>query len=164
MSAVQVRAVGEMLRTARRFCSSPGKQIPTVGRGRGRLHEMLVNCSHNYSQHVLPNSCIAEQVDPSRVSLPVCAGVCEPVSVLCPERARVVRDLNKIVMPVSMQPELLPKPCHMITASDELALNKRLLDSNMAILIEESFVPKDAKGNLILEDGSVCPILRVDNG
>ena len=56
----------------------------------------------------------AKAVDPKRISLPVEAAVCNPSDHLFRERAEVLNDLSKIVLPNESCPPVLPRSCHWI--------------------------------------------------
>lgn len=104
----------------------------------------------------------ARPVVPSRVSLPVKAGCCEPEAFLCEERRAVLRDLSKVVLDEEYWATPLPRPCHMISASDEVVLRRSLLEREMVVLIKERDVPVDRVGRKLLA-GLFCVEHKFDS-
>ena len=92
------REVGQrLLRDARLFVRAGGGDLPALGRGRARLRELLNASSEAYGGPLRFDSRlenVSEDVDRARIAMPSAAGKVEPWRFLCPERAKVVRDLN----------------------------------------------------------------------
>ena len=117
-----------LLADARHFVHSSGGDMPTSGRGRAHICNMINSHAPGYSSHshLAGISCrpptphttsahtVAGNIDLSRISLPKSAGLIQPLDFLCPERARVFKGLNKIVLPHNLWPTPGVKPCMMI--------------------------------------------------
>ena len=81
-----------------------------------------------------------------RVALPVVAGTLPLTSLLAPERAAVAADLSKLVLPSDQAPFSLPRPFHSVPLCDEVPWARLLLERGMAVLVEESLIPRDERG------------------
>ena len=92
----------------------------------------------------------AMPVDPDRISLPTVAGTVDPNQFLSVERQAVLNSLDSLVMPTGRWPSPVPRGCHMVDRQHEAKLNQILLDSGMAALVDESFVPRDRNNRKIL--------------
>ena len=97
----------------------------------------------------------AQSVDPSRISLPERVGTVDPLKFLCPERQHVLDHLDALVLPEDRWPSPLPRPCHMVSPKDEAAVNQKMIDSKMAVLVDESLIPRGGDGRKLLS-GLFC--------
>jgi len=96
------------------------------------------------------NNVVAQEVDPSRVSLPEQAGVVDPRRYLSSDQAKIFDNLESIIKPPSEWPSKLPRACHMISRENEACLRLRLLTAGMAELMLEDDVPCDSAGRKLL--------------
>ena len=69
----------------------------------------------------MKGSPLAEEVDLERIALPVTAAFVSPLDHLCPERAKVFRDLEQIVDKSATVPAGL-RGCHRVAADKEFEL------------------------------------------
>ena len=137
-----------------------------VGRGRESFLEALGRLSSeaDVGEPVDGNVTCAKEVVCDRVSMPVVAGVCDPVKHmqhLCPQEASVLKHLEQLVEPESCWPAVLPRQCHMISEAEEAKLRLKLHLSGMAVLIAEDDVPVDSKGRKLLA-GLFCVAHKLD--
>ena len=65
---------------------------------------------------------------------------------MCVERQKILADLSKVIVPESLWPSLLPRPCYWISRPDVTKLISLLLASGMAEVVEASAVPLDSRG------------------
>ena len=119
--------------------------------GRGRLDTLVKSLGPiGYHAAAIPFTVhgrqeeVACDVIAARAALPVTAGLTDPLLHLSSERAAVVADLNKLVMPCADVFE--PQPCHRISESEEAILRVRMYDSGMAIPIPATRVPRRRGG------------------
>jgi hypothetical protein len=150
LTKTQEEVRDRLLRHARCFCANSGGEIPTVGRGRARLKEMLAAASGAYGAHPGTREDLvttARDVDLERVSLPTSAGGISPLSHLTAEQAAIFKDLRCIIKPDHEQPSETLKPCHRVRRSDEVAFVRKLLAHGMGKLMPEEAIPrgKDAR-------------------
>ena len=83
-----------------------------------------------------------------RVAVPTEAGRVDPLDWLPAEKASIVNDL-----PGQRLPDYLWDPvvraCHHVPAEQEAGLARRLLESSMAVLVEESLLPRNQAAELL---------------
>ena len=84
-----------------------------------------------------------------RVAVPSNAGTVDPTSLLPPEKAEVVRNLEDWRKPEHQWDEV-PHCCHRVPEEEEARLVRKLLKHNMVKLIPECDLPKDSFGNILL--------------
>ena len=118
---------------------SPG----TVGRGRESYKDAL---SRLLSQGAGAGSfkmgtVAAKNVDPDRVAMPKSAGVLDPCANSSPDEADAVCNLPRTVLPVSSQPSVVPRPCHMVTPDNHKKLIKTFFEANMIVLLKKKTFP-----------------------
>ena len=82
--------------------------------------------------------------------MPSNAGVLDPCDYLTPLQCDVFSDLNCVVKPLSEWPEALPRPCHMVSKSDEQILRLAMLKTGMAEIIPEDHVPVDHQNRKLI--------------
>ena len=151
VSAQQEKAVFGLYHRLIGFCKTRAGDVWT--RGRKTLLESLKELE---SRNLKPGDCAQiynrppKPVLPERVSLPERAGLCSPENYLCAERARVYRDLEKIILPEESWRYPIPKPCMFCSKTDERFLRKLLVGSGMAELVLEDAVPCDNRGRKLL--------------
>ena len=111
-------------RFARRFVSTTGGEIPSIGRGRANLAEILrvgsQNPYHKRCCEKIPRT-VARDVEIERIASPSVAGTLRPIDIIplgkkCPERAHVVADLNQLKKPVLDWPRETLRACHRLKA------------------------------------------------
>ena len=110
------------------FCRAQSSEGWT--RGRKTLFEalqLLTSLDPIIGNGCEPLEIPAKAVDPDRVSLPVKAAVCRPEKYMCAERQKVLAELSKIILPESLWPSSLPRPCRWISRPDETKLRSLLL-------------------------------------
>ena len=142
MNAQREKAVFGLHRRLAGFCKTRAGDVWT--RGRNSFSESLKDlesknlrlggCAQIYNRPPKP-------VLPERASLPERAGLCSPGNHLCAERARVYRDLEKIILPEESWRYLIPKPCMFCSKTDECFLRRLLVGLEMAELVLEDEVP-----------------------
>ena len=146
LSPAQVEATRRLSSDAEIFCARSGGDIATTGRGRGRLNNMILNSSNRYGlgekqlKGVDAAVTVAEKVQPRMVSLPEKAGQLRGVDHMCPERAKVFRDLQSIVLEPDQVPAKGCRACHMLEKDDEVVFVKKLMKNGMLVLIEEDLI------------------------
>lgn len=147
-----------MERSARPYVRSTGGEIPTVGRGRAWLFHALPETSwldyfHSAVSPNMPNA-VAREIDVDRVSLPVQAGRVRPVDVLSsaprPGSAQVCRDLRRLEGPLAAWPNPTLRPCQRIAPDAETQLARKLIECDMACLIDESDIPAGPDGKVLV--------------
>ena len=84
-----------------------------------------------------------------RIALPSTAGVLNPYLHLSKERRAVFKDLDKLVLPPALWPEL-KKPCHKVARDQEDSIVELMLQKKMGVLLPEESLLKDRNGNLVL--------------
>ena len=140
---------------AEEFCAASGGPIPSTGRGRARLQEMILATGCRYNEggrkaKACSTVTIAQQVIPEQVSLPRHAGHLRGVDVMCPERASVFRDLSCLELDRTDLPSTRVRSCHKMSSEDELRFIKMMLQKEMCVLIEEECVARHpVSGNLL---------------
>ena len=96
---------------------------------------------------------MALEVVPEQVPLPAHAGHIRGCEVMCPERAAVFRDLEKI----QLEPELVAskriKACHRIELDEEVKFAKSLLSRGVAVLIDEADIARHPVSGEMLRGG-----------
>ena len=133
------------------FCAASGGPLPVLGRGRAKLTQTLQHIRSSYDMTVVSTqSTVAEEVDPARAALPQRAGQLPLSRVLCPERAAVARDLNRLVIEDQESLGPVPRACHAVPVALEAQWVDLLIERDMGILIPESEIPRDARGRLLL--------------
>ena len=88
-------------------------------------------------------------VHADRIAIPATAGTVSIVDHLPPERAQVVRDLEKLRLPEYLW-NRIPVACHQVASDEEDAVARKMLQSGMAELIPESELPRDRHGRILL--------------
>ena len=147
----QENAIFGLYRRLVSFCTTRAGDVWT--RGRKTLLESLKELE---SKNLKPGDCAQiynrppKPVLPERVSLPERAGLCSPENYLCAERARVYRDLERIILPEESWRYPIPKPCTFCSKTDECFLRKVLVGSEMAELVLEDEVPCGSRGRKLL--------------
>ncbi|CAE8697881.1 unnamed protein product [Polarella glacialis] len=86
----------------------------------------------------------------SRAAAPANAGQVNPADFLCPERRAVFNDLAKLKLEPHQLPNLSPVACLRVSLKDEDAIARLLLNSVLAVLVEESQMPRCRDGKLLL--------------
>ncbi|CAE8686542.1 unnamed protein product, partial [Polarella glacialis] len=86
----------------------------------------------------------------SRAAAPANAGQVNPADFLCPERRAVFNDLAKLKLEPHLLPNLSPVACLRVSLKDEDAIARLLLNSILAVLVEESQMPRCRDGKLLL--------------
>ena len=146
----QLEIRDRLLSQAPLFCASSGGEIPTVGRGRARLRDMLAAASGSSytaitgTREALVTS--AKDVEIERASLPKHARAISPLSHLTQEQCKVFKDLSVIVKREAEQPPETLRPCHRVARHEEVAFVKKLLDHGMGKLIPDEGVPRGQDG------------------
>ena len=133
-----------------------GIQSPTSGRGLQRLRSLLTEFEGAWatagdSAAPLPSVPVAaaKPVVPGRMAICSPAGQVKPEEwIKEPKRSQFLDWQNKVV---DQADELtLPKFCHMVDKSDEAEIREKLLESGMAVLVEEERIPRTAQNRLLL--------------
>ena len=120
-------------------------------RGRATLAQSLAALSDlNVGSSTLAKSVGARDVVVDRISIPRHAGTCDPQQFLQDKYLDAYVRIDSLVLPVSEWLNPLPKPCLMIDPSQEQLLRRRLVESGMAVLLEESLVPRGPTGRKLL--------------
>ena len=77
-----------------------------------------------------------------RIAFPTRAGLLLAEKFMSPERARVMADLQSIVIPDEQIPKVAVRSCHRARREREKDMAERLLDSGMAVLVPEKDIPR----------------------
>ena len=140
------------------FCSSDGGDIIAGGRGRARLANAIAesaHCMQRYGASVPKEGKvtvdISEDVDLERVAFPVRAGELLAEEFMSPERARVVADLHKIVLPDEEVPRVGICSCHRVPPDREEEFVRRMLDSGMGVVVQEILLPRHSHTGALLK-------------
>ena len=158
LTEVQVSAVRRMQRDAECMCASSGGEIASKGRGTSRLNSMILGLENRYSssgRQIRANETVtvAQPVDGTRISLPQKAGQLRGAKLMCPERAKVFRDLHSIVLDEDRVGPRAIRSCHMLNRNDEVQFVRKLLEREMIVLIEESEIERHPHDNSLLRGG-----------
>ncbi|CAE7196758.1 unnamed protein product [Symbiodinium sp. CCMP2592] len=94
-------------------------------------------------------STVALPVEASRVAIPSQAGLVDPCRWLEGERRETVQNLASLRKPEYLWDEI-PVACHRVPVEEEPALADKLLATRMAVLVPESDLPRDSRGELLL--------------
>ena len=95
--------------------------------------------------------CVAREVVAAELRLPSKAGELDTLALL-PEQHRVkFWQARHRVLPPDEAPQQVPAPCYMVAPSEEAVLRRRLLDTCMAIVVEESFLALRPVGRILLK-------------
>ena len=92
---------------------------------------------------------VALPVVADRIGIPAQAGSVDPSSLLPPEQAAVVDNLEQLKLPETLWREVV-KACHKVAPLEEAGLMKRLLETNMVSLVPEEDIPRDNHGRLLI--------------
>ena len=145
---VRARAV-DLLRCARSFTRSGVS--PTLDGGR-RMN--LIGLLSSFSKGMYGKQSAttfeagAEWVKPDQIAIPSAAGGLHPRDHLTAEQYAEYRSVSDSLLPVADQGPHV-KGCHKVRRDDDDALAERLLGANMACLIPEEKVARDARGKLL---------------
>ena len=107
------------------------------------------NFNHKHHSNIDQLITNAIHVDPDRIGIPEEAGTVDPLKHLAPSERSVVRDLRKLKLPEDERGPI-PRACHRILPGKERELVIKLLSHDMAVLVSETDLPKDAHGRLLL--------------
>ena len=102
----------------------------------------------------------AKYVTADRISLPSKAGTVDPAHILKGERKAIFENLHKEV-PLCNKPVSTVKPCYLVSEDQKLAVNYRLLRTEMATLIPYESALLDSHGNVIF-GGLFCVDHKLD--
>ena len=83
-----------------------------------------------------------------RIAVPTEAGRVDPLDWLPAEKACIVDDLPGQRLPEHLWDPVV-RACHHVPAEQEAGLARRLLESSMAVLVEESLLPRNQAGELL---------------
>lgn len=111
--------------------------------------QILDNYFLSKQQFLSSKATSALPVHAEGIAIPTTAGSVSIVDHLPMERARVVRDLEKLRMPEHLW-NRIPIACHQVASSEEDAVARKMLAAGMAELIPESQLPHDRHGRLLL--------------
>ena len=170
ISDVQLEIVSRLMADAHQLVRCTGGVIPSVGRGRASIHEALQHHANNYtSKNSMPNTTsnsnptsnispstrvpsptVAQAIDMSRIALPKNAGCVDPALHLCPERAKVFKDLSVLVKPHCEWPSPGVRPCMMVSESEFEEFAQWALGSSFAVLIDEQDIPRKPNGRPLI--------------
>ena len=78
---------------------------------------------------------LAENVRADLVALPAAAGSVRPRDFLAPERAAVLRDMDRLLLPEEDVRGPVPLGCYMVEPSEQRTLFSRLLACGAAVLV-----------------------------
>jgi hypothetical protein len=119
-------------------------------RGRRTLAESLAQLQYYDVNKPVPIKPVgAKSVEVDRIAIPSEAGCCEPRLFLREPYLQVYENIEGLLLPPS-EWDALPRPCLMISPSEEQKLRLRLVSSGMAVLLEEGRVPRTPGGRKIL--------------
>ena len=96
---------------------------------------------------------MAQDVVPEQVSLPEVAGRLRTAEMMCPERAKVFKDLSVIKLESDALPACSTKACHKIDKDTEVDFIRSLLRREMVVLIEESEIERHPVSGQLLKGG-----------
>lgn len=96
----------------------------------------------------------ALEVKTDRIAVPEKAGTVDPLDHLTGDRAAVFSNMECLRRPEEAWDPVVPA-CHRVSPADESGLMRRLLESGMVVLVEESKLPQDSKGSF-LPGGLFC--------
>ena len=149
VTQAQEEAIGRLYEDVLRFCRVHASSI--WSRGRKTLADAIrqVELDNQSGALAAPLAAAAKEVVPERVSLPSRAGILDPIHHLPPERVQVLRDMRKLELDRSDWPDYLVKPCHWISRENEHVLRLRMLECDMAEIVEAASVPMDHTGRRI---------------
>ncbi|CAE7427492.1 unnamed protein product, partial [Symbiodinium sp. KB8] len=120
---------------------------------RSLLEELLKQTRASYGVQVAaPSGALSVEAD--RVAIPTEAGAVDPLDWLPAEQALVVENLEEVRLPEHLWEDVVTA-CHRVPESQEAALATRLLSTRMAVLVEESELPRTSTGEL-LTGGLFC--------
>ena len=160
LNSAQQLVVRRLEQEAILFSSSSGGDIASSGRGRARLAAAVTTAARSASVYNKATSKgdsslvqVAEDVDLSRISFPDRAGLLAGAEVMSPERARVFRDLEQIILPEEQVPKIGIRSCHRVRIEDEQKFLEILLRSEMGVLVEEDLLPRHPHGGHLLKGG-----------
>ena len=88
-------------------------------------------------------------MQPGRIAIPTRAGTIDPATILRGVKRSQFLDVNRRV-DLSLQACLLPQACYRVEKDCERKLREMLLESEMAVLIEDAAVPRTHGGYLLL--------------
>ena len=131
-----------------RFCRVKVDDSPN--RGVASVLEHLQHARASESSHsFLPLSELAKVARPvvlGRISLPEKGAVIDPAKHLRGEKLEQFSQISERVPLPHEEFCKRPKACHLVRAADEVVFARELLDRNLALLIPEELVLKDAAG------------------
>ena len=151
----QSHCVGRLFESIRRQLRSGNFHQGDSGRGPSKLLHILniLSTSTQDVHHTSINQLITCQALPLNVKnagIPVSAGGADPRELLCPERSDEFQDFKSRIKNPPPPASAIPQPCYRVDGRDEPELRRAMLGSKMAVLVEESLIPKDENGRLIL--------------
>ena len=151
-ASAEVPEWGWALLSEVRAFGSLEERVSSGSVGRDQLEELLSSCPLGRYGETCEGAqfggATAEgplKVVSSLTAMPGKAGVVRPADVLCPERAAVVRDLDKIVLDADARGPI-PYACHAVDPDEELLLYARMLQAGVAVLVPEEDVAQRPEG------------------
>ena len=126
-------------------------------RGRKTLLEAIQQLEDTQfiGAHSNPKSTPAQEIDPSRLSLPEKAAVYDPAQHLTSSQREILADLSRIVLPPCDQPRVVPRACHWLSAEGEDLLREKLVEIGLAEPVLAFEVPVDCHGKALVS-GLFC--------
>jgi hypothetical protein len=92
----------------------------------------------------------AKEIDVATLRLPVRAGQLDTAALLPAQDRRTLLNGARRLLPDEAVEQPLPRSCFMVRAVDESALLRRLIETNMVILLPEAEVARQPNGRLLL--------------
>jgi len=117
------------------------------------LHENLIALASSGSHRHISTlvNCCAFETQPERVKLPAKAGIIRPEDHLKGEHR--YQFTHQELWTMDPEPPGRPRPCHLISHSNEAILRRRLLDAGAATLVPLCDVPRDPHTGDIITAG-----------
>lgn len=131
-----------------------GDELPCTGK-RQVLEELITKlaCTDAYEgprvSQVGSASTLALPVVAERIAIPSSAGTVDPLTLLPPEQAEVVADMEQLRLPEHLWREVAVA-CHKVSKEEETGLMKRLLETGMVTLVPEDVIPRDRRGRILV--------------
>jgi hypothetical protein len=150
-----------------RFVRLADVKMESAGRGHATLRDQLKAFERRMLVATRPAQDTVEEaaktaipVKTERVALCDPAGTVRPGDILPPDLARAFEDVPSRVRD-DVDVSSYPRSCYLVSEAEEKKLRRRLLDTKMARLVEESMIPLGPDGKLLLA-GLFCVTHKED--
>ena len=134
------------------LAASRGRGIATMNELYKKITELDVQSSVRERLNLdrVAVSAKSVQLEHLQKRLPEVCGQCDPSLHLSPEKRQLFQSQDSLIIAPTPDPLGVPKPCYMVSPSDEKIIREELLRRQASVLIPESEVATMSDGRLLL--------------